>query len=72
MADQGVFYSMSNFQIPFNIPPFAGSELTYVQQAVDAHKICGDGHFTKMCSEWMQERFKAKRALLTTSGTTAL
>ena len=63
---------MSNFQIPFNIPPFTGSELTYVQQAVDAHKICGDGHFTKMCSEWMQERFKAKRALLTTSGTTAL
>ena len=63
---------MSNFQIHFNIPPFTGSELTYVQQAVDAHKICGDGHFTKMCSEWMQERFKAKRALLTTSGTTAL
>ena len=59
-------------KIPFNIPPFIGTELDYVKQAIDAHKICGDGQFTKKCNAWIQERFGATGALLTTSGTTAL
>ena len=63
---------MSSLQIPFNRPPFTGAELTYVQQAVEAHKICGDGLFTAKCSSWMQDRFKARRVLLTTSGSAAL
>ena len=58
--------------IPFNIPPYVGKELDYVKQAVDAHKICGDGQFTKKCSQWMEQRFSAQKVLLTTSGTTAL
>ena len=59
-------------KIPFNIPPYIGTELTYVQQAVDAHKICGDGQFTKNCDQWITDRFGGAGALLTTSGTTAL
>ena len=59
-------------KIPFNIPPYIGTELTYVQQAVDAHKICGDGQFTKNCDQWLVDRFGGVGALLTTSGTTAL
>lgn len=58
--------------IPFNIPPFVGTELSYVQQAIEAHKICGDGQFTKKCNQWMEKRFHAQKVLLTTSGTTAL
>lgn len=58
--------------IPFNIPPFVGTELDYVKQAIDAHKICGDGGFTKKCNTWLEERFGAQKVLLTTSGTTAL
>ena len=58
--------------IPFNIPPYVGKELDYVRQAVESHKICGDGQFTKKCSKWMEERFGAQKVLLTTSGTTAL
>lgn len=58
--------------IPFNIPPCVGTELKYIQQAIDAHKICGDGEFTKKCSKWFEERFHAQKVLLTTSGTTAL
>ncbi len=58
--------------INFNIPPYVGTELDYVQQAIDAHKICGDGQFTKKCNAWMEERFHAQKVLLTTSGTTAL
>ena len=58
--------------IPFNIPPYVGRELDYVKQAVEAHKICGDGQFTKKCSQWMENRFGVQKVLLTTSGTTAL
>ena len=36
--------------IHFNVPPFVGKELEYVKQAIDAHKICGDGQFTKKCN----------------------
>ena len=58
--------------ISFNVPPFIGTELDYVKQAIDAHKICGDGQFTKKCHAYLEERFGAQKVLLTTSGTTAL
>lgn len=58
--------------IPFNIPPFTGEEIKYVKEAIESHKICGDGAFTKKCSQWMEERFHAQKILLTTSGSTAL
>lgn len=58
--------------INFNVPPFVGKEFEYIKQAVDAHKICGDGQFTKKCNAWMEERFHAQKVLLTTSGSTAL
>jgi dTDP-4-amino-4,6-dideoxygalactose transaminase len=58
--------------INFNVPPFTGKELDYMKEAIENHKICGDGPFTKKCDSWMEERFSAKKALLTTSGSTAL
>ena len=58
--------------INFNIPPFVGSELKYIKEAVNNHKICGDGPFTKKCNEWFERRFKAKKVMLTTSGSSAL
>lgn len=58
--------------IPFNVPPFVGTELQYIKEAVESHKICGDGAFTKKCNAWLEERFHAQKVLLTTSGTTAL
>ncbi len=58
--------------IQFNIPPYVGTELGYVKQAVETHKICGDGQFTKKCNAWFEEKFGAQKVLLTTSGTTAL
>lgn len=59
--------------ISFNIPPFLGPELDYVREAAAVnHKICGDGPFSKRCHDWLEERFSAKKALLTTSGTAAL
>ena len=58
--------------IDFNIPPFTGKELEYMQQAIKNKKICGDGAFTKKCSRWMEEKFQVNHALLTTSCTHAL
>ncbi len=58
--------------IDFNRPPVTGTEINYIQQAIDNHKLCGDGPFTKKCSEWMEENLHAKHVLLTTSGTHAL
>ena len=58
--------------ISFNVPPYYGTELKYVQEAVENRKICGDGPFTRKCSDWMEKRFGAQKVLLTTSGTTAL
>ena len=58
--------------IDFNIPPFTGKELDYMQQAIKNKKICGDGEFTKKCSRWMEEKFQANHVLLTTSCTHAL
>lgn len=58
--------------IAFNKPPYVGTEEGYIQQAIAARKICGDGQFTKRCSSWMEERFHAQKVLLTTSGSAAL
>lgn len=49
-----------------------GTEDEYIKQAIAAHKICGDGEFTKKCNAWLENRFKAQKVLLTTSGTMAL
>ncbi len=58
--------------IPFNVPPCVGTELEYIGEAVRARKISGDGAFTKRCSRWMEEKFGARKVLLTTSCTAAL
>ena len=63
---------MNKSKIPFNIPPYTGQELDFVKQAIENHKICGDGVFTRYCSEWLEKRFAANKVLLTTSGSTAL
>lgn len=58
--------------IPFNVPPYTGNEEKYIAQAIANHKICGDGEFTKKCNAWLEQKFSAKKVLLTTSGTSAL
>lgn len=53
--------------VKFNIPPFVGGELEYINQAVDKKKICGDGEFTAKCNSWIEEKTGVSKALLTTS-----
>ncbi len=58
--------------IPFNVPPYVGKEKEYISAAIDSHKICGDGEFTKKCNRWITEKTHTKSSLLTTSCTHAL
>lgn len=58
--------------IDFNKAPYVGRELEYMQQAIANAKLCGDGPFTKKCSDFMKEQFQSKNVLLTTSCTHAL
>ena len=58
--------------IPFNIPPYCGTEDAYVLEAIHSHKICGDGSFTKKCHAWLEEKTGTSKALLATSGSHAL
>lgn len=57
--------------INFNIPPFCGDELKYIQKAIDNRKICGDGEFTKKCKTFFDNKLNSN-VLLTTSCSHAL
>lgn len=57
--------------IAFNISPYVGKEKDYIQQVIESHKICGDGEFTKKCNQWLEEKMKTQKVLLTTSCTHA-
>ena len=58
--------------LPFNIPPYLPQCSEYVAQVIQSRKICGDGPFTRRCNEALEALTGAPKALLTTSGTSAL
>ncbi len=58
--------------IPFNKAIYLPEAFSYVKKMVETGKIAGDGTYTKLCSEWMEKRFCAKKVLLTVSCTAAL
>ena len=59
-------------KIPFNRPHMTGRELEYIARAHRNSMLAGDGPFTAACSDWLQQRTGARRALLTHSCTAAL
>lgn len=58
--------------IGFNKPYLTGQEVEYIQDAHNRSQLSGDGHYTKLCSEWLQENTGSHRAYLTHSCTAAL
>ena len=58
--------------IPFNHPFIIGSELSYIEQAVQSGKISADGDFSRKCEAWLVEHHAGSKALLTHSCTAAL
>lgn len=59
-------------KIPFNKPSVVGRELEYIQEALAANQLAGDGTFTKRCNALIEEKTSGRRALLTHSCTAAL
>jgi len=59
-------------RIPFNRAALAGSEMSYVQDAITRQHISGDGEYTKRCHALLESMMGAPRVLLTTSCTHAL
>ena len=58
--------------IYFTKPSITDLEKRYIMEALDTHKICGDGKYTKKCNEWFKENCNISNFLLTTSGSHSL
>lgn len=58
--------------IPFNKPFIVGKELEYIADAIAEGKISGNGKYTRLCHSFFEKNFNIKKALMTTSCTTAL
>lgn len=59
-------------EVPFNKPYLTGRELSYISQAHINGQLAGDGQFTKLCEEWLENLGNSQKALLTHSCTAAL
>lgn len=57
--------------INFNIPPYTGKEIEYIQQVKVNRKSAETGSLQRNVTR-LEDRFCATKVLLTTSGTTAL
>ncbi|MGM4997230.1 dTDP-4-amino-4,6-dideoxygalactose transaminase [Tardiphaga sp. 37S4] len=60
------------YRIPFNRPLAGPRAIKYLTDVCGAEHLSGDGRFTRLCHEWLEEHIGVRRALLTTSGTSAL
>ncbi|PKL69634.1 MAG: dTDP-4-amino-4,6-dideoxygalactose transaminase [Methanomicrobiales archaeon HGW-Methanomicrobiales-1] len=63
-------------QIPFNRPYLTGDEIRYMDDVlhslIDGGHISGDGKYTKLVQNFFRSKFGARKALMTTSCTSAL
>ncbi len=58
--------------IPFNKPHITGKELEFISDAVACGHISGNGKYTKLCQNLIEEKWGFQKCLLTTSCTDAL
>ena len=61
-----------SYRVPFNRATLTGAELEHISEAVRRMHLSGDGHFTRLCSEFFERELSVPKALLTTSCTHAL
>jgi dTDP-4-amino-4,6-dideoxygalactose transaminase len=59
-------------RVPFNRPQAVGRELEYLRDAIDRHELAAGGHYTRLCTDWLEERAGVESAILVHSGTAAL
>lgn len=59
-------------KIPFNKPYLTEKEMKYIKHAHSLWWLAGDGYYTNKCHIWLEKTIGTKKALLTTSCTSAL
>lgn len=59
-------------RIPFTLTTPVGRERVYVEEALSAGTLTGDGKFAGLCERWLERTLNAHRAILTPSCTAAL
>lgn len=59
-------------EIPFNRPHMTGREIINITEAHARGHLSGDGHFTKICSRWLEQTTGARKSMLVHSCTAAL
>jgi len=59
-------------KIPFVKPPLIGGELSFLQKSLESNIHGGAGLYTEKCQQLMEDEFKIKKVVLTTSCTSAL
>ncbi|MDQ0513085.1 dTDP-4-amino-4,6-dideoxygalactose transaminase [Ancylobacter amanitiformis] len=57
--------------VPFNRIELAGPELDYIREAL-GETVAGNGRFTQLCQQLLEQSYAGSRVLLTTSCTSAL
>lgn len=58
--------------ISFNEATFLGEEFDFIGDAIKRKHISGDGYYTKLCNEVLEQSTGCRKALLTHSCTAAL
>ena len=53
--------------IGFNRSVVLEKSIEYVNDAIKSHEIMGNGRYANKCCGWMEEKFQAKKVLLTPS-----
>ena len=47
--------------IGFNVPICIDESVDCIKEAINNREICGDGEFTKKCSNWMEKNLIATK-----------
>ncbi|WP_154696665.1 aminotransferase class I/II-fold pyridoxal phosphate-dependent enzyme, partial [Clostridium botulinum] len=58
--------------IPFNKVYTTNNEIEYIKDAINRKHVSGDGYYTKKVANFMEQKFNTKKALMTTSCSSAL
>ena len=53
--------------IPFNKPFLTGKETEYIQDAHKRGQLAGDGFYTNLCHQWLENYLGCQKVLLTHS-----
>lgn len=63
---------MIRYKIPFNRPLILGNENENLDKVFINDKFSGNGEFTKLCTNFLEESYQCKKVIITSSCTDAL